>query len=120
MRAANLSLFHSLPYTSIISVKAAIEADLQLDARAFHCLQGPVYRLKVQGNRFLTKDVLASLRRFLDDPSMGIGGRTDHYCLDTWMIQYRPVILRESRNIVVFRTLPGCIFDRIRHDAQSC
>src|SRR5215471_7421525 len=42
MWAANLSLFHSLPYTSIISIKAPVKADLQFDTSPFDSLQRAV------------------------------------------------------------------------------
>src|SRR5436305_13153202 len=76
---ADLSLFYGLAHPAIVGIKAPIEADLEFDASAFHRVQGLVDGWQIKGDGFFAEDMLAYPCGFLDDLSVSIGGRADHY-----------------------------------------
>jgi hypothetical protein len=89
---ADLASLDQIMNLSEVGIVAAVKADLKFDACLLYRRQRQVDPLEVQVDGLLTKDVLAGRRCLLDDPGVGVGGRTDDDRVDVLVAQNLMII----------------------------
>ena len=68
-------------------IKAAVESDLQLNARRLNGSQRPIHARQIQMNGFFAEDMLACGRGLFDKVGVGVGAGADHHGLDVRVLE---------------------------------
>ena len=86
VRIADRAVLDSVSHSLVVVVKAAVEANLELDALLFHQSKQFLDLLDIVVDRLLAEDVLAGVYRRHRDVAVGIRGRADEHDLDLGIV----------------------------------
>lgn len=105
----------------VVVVKAAHEADLQLNACLLYRSEGFLDLCQLGVDRLLTEDVLAGLRSAHDKVRMGRGGRADEHSIDGRIAKDHLGIIVTLLNTHVRCPCAGhIVHERISHCVEIC